>query len=71
MSNRIDIEDVQKHINLRKKWNSLDLEDIAFYHKGEQVEVLMADLLNWSFMGLSNVDFIGEHFNLTPEDIEQ
>ncbi len=55
---KINIEDIEKHMEFRKKINNAELEDIEFYEKGKLVEIGSEFVYDWGFTGLNNIDFI-------------
>tara|TARA_Y100000310_G_scaffold307018_1_gene348752 strand:- start:34954 stop:35169 length:216 start_codon:yes stop_codon:yes gene_type:complete len=59
---RIDIEDILKLIEAKRKLNSLDLKEIEFYENNKKVEIPEQIIKDWNFTGLSNIDFIDTDF---------
>ncbi len=56
---RVDIEDVRKHMEFRKKINNnVKLKDIEFYENGKKLDISEELKDDFIFTGLSNIDFI-------------
>jgi hypothetical protein len=60
MTVRIDVEEIIKLQARRREINALDLKDITFYRDGKPVEIPDEAIEEWRFVGLSNIDFVGE-----------
>lgn len=56
---KINIEDIKKHIEFRKKINcNIELDEIEFYEKGKKIEISKKVIKEWNYTGLNNIDFI-------------
>lgn len=59
MSNiRIDIEDVLKNFEIKKKINKPELDNIDFYYKNNKINIPKKIIDDWKFIGLINTDFV-------------
>ena len=61
MTTRIDIEEIIALQARRREINALDLKDVKFFKDGKPVEVTPEQIEEWSFIGLSNIDFVETH----------
>ncbi|MCP4761061.1 MAG: hypothetical protein GY870_04715 [archaeon] len=59
---RIDIEDINKHLEFRKKVNCNELDNIEFYENGKKVEIPKEIADEFKYTGLSNIDFISSGY---------
>ena len=54
----VDIRDVVEYTTWRAGVNRADLSDITFFDNGVEVEVTEADIKEWRFTGMNNIDFV-------------
>jgi len=59
---KINLEEIQKHLNQRKRWNSVPLGEIEFYEKGEKIEIPKEVVEKFELTGLNNIDFISSGY---------
>lgn len=59
---RVDVEEVFRLQDERRKINALKLEEIDFYEDGKKVSIDKKILDDFRFCGLSNVDFVDSGF---------
>ena len=57
-----DIEHIKWLQRARDKINRVDLKDIVFFEKGERINIPAKIVEDFSFIGLSNMDFITSGF---------
>ena len=55
---RVDIEEFNKHTEYFKKINNYKIEDLEIYENGIKIETNQENIDEFSFTGLSNMDFI-------------
>ena len=67
---RVDIEHVQYIIEECRKINSLELDEITFYHQGEEASIPDEVISEFKYTGLSNTDFIQTEYYLKKGDEE-
>jgi hypothetical protein len=53
----INIEDLQKFLDFRKKVNNEHLEDIKWVFNGKRVKIPKKEIKFWNYTGLNNLDF--------------
>lgn len=54
---RIDIEDLEKFLDFRKKVNEPNLEDLEWFYKGKKIKIPKKEITFWNYTGLNNLDF--------------
>jgi len=59
---RVNLEEVQKNLNQRSKWNSTPLEEIEFYERGVKIEIPKEIINQFERTGLNNIDFISSGY---------
>jgi len=57
----INLEEVQKLLEFRRKVNSCKLEELVCLDNGKRVYIDPEDIREWNMIGLSNLDFIAHH----------
>jgi hypothetical protein len=58
MKKRINIEDVEKLLEERRKINIIPFENIEWYKNGKKLILNPKILEEYKFMGLNNTDFV-------------
>ncbi len=59
---RMDIEEIQRYFEWRKRINGTPLKNIDFYEDGKLVKYPEDWIPEWEFTGLNNLDFIQTGF---------
>ncbi len=63
---RVNVEDIQRLHDERKKYNDLDFDSIEWYKDGKKLEISPQVLEDFKFTGLTNCCFAAEEmYNLT------
>jgi len=54
----IDINEIINQHKKKVKFNSLNIDDIIFYDKGNEIKINKDDLMEFEFTGMSNTQFV-------------
>ena len=54
----LDINEVAEYAKWRRNINRTNLRDITFFEDGKEIEVTEAEIDEWRFTGMSNIDFV-------------
>ncbi len=64
---RVDVEYILWLKEELRKINDLRLEEIEFYEEGTKLDIALALIEDFEFIGLSNVDFITTNYYLRKD----
>lgn len=61
-THKVNVEDLQVHIDAINKFNRLALKDIQLYKEGKKINIPSKLLKQFEYTGLANIDLVKQDF---------